>query len=195
MGRRGAEVHPSRAIDDATGKVVAALFRKEEDAQGYFLLLKQVLRTYGIPLDLYHDRHSIFQDNTKAPWTLAEELQGRKEPTQFARALVELGITAIAAHSPQAKGRVERLWGTLQDRLVHELRLAGITDLKAGNRCCTSVILSVQRGPNTTTILSVIMANATVILSVDAASSIGRLGSSGARGEGQAQRVGLRPAS
>ena len=122
------------AIDDATGKVVAAFFREQEDAQGYFLLLKQVLKAKGIPLNLYHDRHSIFQDNTKRPWTLAEELQGRKEPTQFARALEELGITAIAAHSPQAKGRVERLWGTLQDRLVHELRLAGITDLKGGNR-------------------------------------------------------------
>ena len=122
------------AIDDATGAVVAALFREQEDAQGYFLLLKQVLRAKGIPLDLYHDRHSIFQDNTKRPWTLAEELQGRKEPTQFGRALEALGITAIAAHSPQAKGRVERLWGTLQDRLVQELRLAGITDIRAGNR-------------------------------------------------------------
>jgi len=122
------------AIDDATGEVVASLFREEEDAQGYFLLLRQVLRTKGIPLDLYHDRHSIFQDNSKRPWTLEEELQGRREPTQFGRALEELGITAIAAHSPQAKGRVERLWGTLQDRLVQELRLAGVTDIKAGNR-------------------------------------------------------------
>ena len=122
------------AIDDATGKVVAAVFREQEDAQGYLLLLKQVLLTRGIPLDLYHDRHSIFQDNSKRPWTLEEELQGRQEPTQFGRALEEFGITAIAAHSPQAKGRVERLWGTLQDRLVHELRLADITDIKAGNR-------------------------------------------------------------
>jgi transposase len=122
------------AIDDATGEVVAALFREQEDAQGYFLLLRQVLKTKGIPLDLYHDRHSIFQDNSKTPWTIEEELQGRREPTQFGRALEELGITPIAAHSPQAKGRVERLWGTLQDRLVQELRLAGITDLKAGNR-------------------------------------------------------------
>lgn len=122
------------AIDDATGKVVGAVFREQEDAQGYLLLLRQVLKTRGIPLDLYHDRHSIFQDNAKRPWTLEEELQGRKEPTQFGRALEELGITAIAAHSPQAKGRVERLWGTLQDRLPHELRLAGVMDIKAGNR-------------------------------------------------------------
>jgi len=122
------------AIDDATGAVVAAIFREQEDAQGYFFLLKQVLMTKGIPLDLYHDRHSIFQVNSKAPWTMDEELQGHREPSQFGRALEELGITAIAAHSPQAKGRVERLWGTLQDRLVQELRLAGITDIRSGNR-------------------------------------------------------------
>ena len=122
------------AIDDATGAVVAAVFRQQEDAQGYFLLLQQVLKTKGIPLDIYHDRHSVFQDNSKRPWTLQEELQGRKEQTQFGRALEELGITSIAAHSPQAKGRVERLNGTLQDRLVQELRLAGIEDIRAGNR-------------------------------------------------------------
>jgi len=122
------------AIDDATGKVVAAVFREQEDAQGYFLLLKQVLQARGIPLDLYHDRHSIFQDNAKRSWTLQEELQGRKEPTHFGCALEELGITSIAAHSPQAKGRIERLWGTLQDRLTHELRLAGVRDIQAGNR-------------------------------------------------------------
>lgn len=122
------------AIDDSTGKVVAGVFRKQEDAQGYFLLLKQVLKTKGIPLELYHDRHSIFQDNSKRTWSLKEELAGRREPTQFSRALEELGITGIAAHSPQAKGRVERLNGTLQDRLVHELRLAGVKDIMAGNR-------------------------------------------------------------
>jgi len=122
------------AIDDATGAVVAAVFREQEDAQGYFLLLEQVLKTKGIPLDLYHDRHSIFQVNAKTPWTIGEEMQGHREPTQFGRALEELGVTAIAARSPQAKGRVERLWGTLQDRLVQELRLAGITDIRSGNR-------------------------------------------------------------
>jgi hypothetical protein len=128
------------AIDDATGKIVAGVFRQQEDAQGYFLLLRQVLKAKGIPLDLYHDRHSIFQDNSRRPWTLEEELQGGREPTQFGRALEELGITSIAAHSPQAKGRVERLNGTLQDRLVQELRLAGITDIKAGNRFLTAYI-------------------------------------------------------
>lgn len=122
------------AIDDATGKLVAAVFREQEDAQGYFLLLMQVLRAMGIPLGLYHDRHAVFQDNSRRPWSLEEELAGRQQPTQFGRALEQLGITSIAAHSPQAKGRVERLNGTLQDRLVQELRLAGITGIKAGNR-------------------------------------------------------------
>ena len=121
------------AIDDATGNVVAALFRDEEDAQGYFLLLKQVLVSQGIPLELYHDRHGIFQDNSKTPWTLQEELAGKQAPTQFGRALEELGIISIAANSPEAKGRIERLWGTWQDRLAVELELAGIKDPRAGN--------------------------------------------------------------
>ena len=122
------------AIDDATGKVPAALFREQEDAQGYFLLLKGVLLSHGIPLELYHDRHGIFQPNTRAPLSLEEQLQGRRQPTQFGRALEELGIASIAAHSPEAKGRIERLWRTFQDRLAFELRLAGIKDIKAANR-------------------------------------------------------------
>jgi hypothetical protein len=79
---------------------------------------------------LYMDRHGIFRRNDAA-WTLAEELQGRQEPTQVGRALEALGIEPIYALSPQAKGRIERLWNTLQDRLVAELRLAGITTLAA----------------------------------------------------------------
>ena len=122
------------AIDDATSKVVAALFREQEDAQGYFLLLRQVLKTRGIPLDLYHDRHSIFQPNPKTPPSIEEQLAGRTSQTQFSRALEELGIGSIAAHSPEAKGRIERLWRTFQDRLVVELALAGIKDLKGANR-------------------------------------------------------------
>lgn len=121
-------------IDDATGTVPAAIFREQEDTQGYFLLLSQLVRTQGIPWELYHDRHSIFANHDKRPWTLAEELRGRRDPTQFGRALEELGIISIASHSPEARGRVERLWRTLQDRLVQELRLAGIQDIKAANR-------------------------------------------------------------
>ena len=122
------------AIDDATGKV-SALFRQQEDAQGYFLLLRQVLRSEGVPLALYRDRHGIFQVNPQTPVSLEQQLQGRDaEPTQFGRALAELGIDSIAAHSPEAKGRIERLWGTLQDRLVAELELAGVKDIRGANR-------------------------------------------------------------
>jgi hypothetical protein len=91
-----------------------------------------MITTHGIPLSLYRDRHSIFQRND-AHWTLAEELAGKQTPTQLGRALDELGIQQIPAHSPQAKGRIERAWRTLQDRLVSELRLAGATDLDSAN--------------------------------------------------------------
>lgn len=86
----------------------------------------------GIPVAIYMDRHGIFRRNDAA-WTLQEELRGRQEPTQVGRALERLGITPIDALSPQATGRIERLWGTLQDRLVSELRLAGIRTLQAAN--------------------------------------------------------------
>ena len=105
------------AVDDATGDVPSALFRPAEDARGYFSLLEQVVLRRGLPLALYSDRHGVFQ----APIGRT----GRRPPTQFARALRELGITQVFARSPQAKGRVERFAGTLQDRLVTELRHAG----------------------------------------------------------------------
>jgi transposase len=119
------------AIDDATSTVVGAVFRAQEDAHGYLLVLRHVLTTRGIPDALYHDRHGIFQRNPHDRWTLEEEFAGAKDPTQFGRVLVDLGIGSIPARSPQAKGRIERLWGTLQDRLVAELRLAGITTPEA----------------------------------------------------------------
>lgn len=122
------------AIDDATGKVPAAIFREQEDAHGYFLLLRQVLKSCGLPWECYHDRHSIFENHDKRPWTLQEELQGQQEPTQFGRALEELGIGSIASYSPEARGRIERLWRTFQDRLVVELALAGVKDINAANR-------------------------------------------------------------
>ena len=120
-------------IDDATGTVPWALFREQEDAHGYFLWLEQVVRRCGIPEALYLDRHSIHQRRRADPVTLAEEMGGDWS-TQFGRALAELGISRITARSPQAKGRVERLWGTLQDRLVGELRLAGAATLADANR-------------------------------------------------------------
>lgn len=121
------------AMDDASGALLpGATFAAEEDTVSYLRLLQTLVATCGIPVALYMDRHGIFRRNDTA-WTLAEELQGRQEPTQVGRALEALGIQPIYALSPQAKGRIERLWGTLQDRLVAELRLAGIATLPAAN--------------------------------------------------------------
>ncbi len=120
-------------IDDATNEVPWALFREQEDAQGYMEWLRHVVATHGRPLALYVDRHGIFQRPPCERWTLAEELAGGPLPTQFGRVLAELEITSISAQSPQAKGRVERLWGTFQDRLVSELRLAGVQTLADAN--------------------------------------------------------------
>ena len=110
------------AIDDATNEVPWAVFREEEDATGYALLLHHISQTHGLPLALYADRHTIFQ-SPKQP-TLAEQLEGREPRSHLGRLLDELDIQLIGARSPQAKGRVERLFGTLQDRLVLELERA-----------------------------------------------------------------------
>jgi hypothetical protein len=110
---------------DATSIVPWGVFRDQEDAQGYFQLMHQVGLRHGIPMAVYSDHHSVFQMTKNKELTLEEQLAGRRRPTQFGRLLEELGVEQILAHSPQAKGRVERLWGTFQDRLTSELRLAG----------------------------------------------------------------------
>lgn len=135
LEERGPRLHLLAAIDDATGKVLAALFREQEDRVGYFQLVEQLVTRYGRPLAFYHDRHEIFpkQRAVSEADSLGEQLAGRKAPSQFGRLLEELEITSIAAHSPQAKGRVERLFGTLQDRLVIELRLAGASTREQAN--------------------------------------------------------------
>lgn len=119
--------------DDATNKVVGAEFFPRETAYGYFRVWRGVLRRYGIPLSLYGDRCGIFVRHDDH-WTVEEELAGRQHPTQFGRALQQLGVTFIAARTPQAKGRIERTWGIFQDRLRSELRLAGAQDLASANR-------------------------------------------------------------
>jgi transposase len=121
------------AIDDATGEVVAATFREQEDGAGYLELLQQILRR-GVPLAVYSDRHGIFRRDGRVRDSVDEELSGEREPTQLGRAFGELGIEMIFANSPQAKGRIERLFGTLQDRLTSELRLAEVTTIEAANR-------------------------------------------------------------
>jgi transposase len=130
---RGPRLTLLSAIDDATGEVVAALFRNEEDAHGYMLLLHQIVLQRGIPLAIYADQHSIFIHTPSEEETIDEQLAGRRDPTQLGRVLDDLQIEMIIALSPQAKGRVERLWGTFQDRLVSELRLAGISNRDDAN--------------------------------------------------------------
>jgi transposase len=125
---RGPYLNLLLAVDDATGTVPFALFRELEDTDGYFLLLDGIIRRRGIPMAVYTDRHGVFKQPSQH-WRNGQ----RTGSTQFARAMNELGISLIAARSPEAKGRVERMAGTFQDRLVSELRLAGATSLTDAN--------------------------------------------------------------
>jgi len=131
---RGPELTLHGSIDDATGKIQGLYFTLNESLFGYFQVLSQVVQNFGVPKSLYTDRHTIFFSPKKDRLSIEEELAGQTAPlTQFGRAIAELGINHIPARSPQAKGRVERLWGTLQSRLVVELRLAGISTLEEAN--------------------------------------------------------------
>ncbi len=121
------------AIDDATGIVTAATFRAAEDAAGYLEIFRRTVATYGRPLAIYSDHHGIFVKDPHRPPTLAEQLAGKRAFTQVGRALDEAAIAWIGASSPQAKGRVERLWGTKQDRLVSELRRANASTIEEAN--------------------------------------------------------------
>ena len=114
------------AVDDATGIVVNALFSELESTRSYFLLLGGLIQRSDIPLALYTDRHAVFKHTPSSDSAAA--------PTQFSRAMDELGIQLIFARSPQAKGRVERTAGTFQDRLVTELRLIGAMTIDDANR-------------------------------------------------------------
>ena len=126
LGKDGPQFTLLLAIDDATGIVVNALFCELENTHSYFLLLDGLIRRCGIPIALYSDRHAVFK-YTPSPETAAA-------PTQFSRAMDELGIQLVFARSPQGKGRVERMAGTFQDRLVSELRLAGASSMQEANR-------------------------------------------------------------
>jgi transposase len=133
LGDRGPRLTLVGYIDDATGRVTGATFRDAEDSAGYLEALLATLRRYGVPGAIYHDRAGIFEPPEKTPLTLEEQLIDARIPTHLGRAFTELGIGSIAARSPQAKGRVERLWGTLQDRLVSESRIAGVEDRDGAN--------------------------------------------------------------
>lgn len=124
---RGPELCLLLAIDDATGKVPYAFFDRNEGVFPVFSFWKQYIITHGKPLSIYLDKFSTYKSTKPA----SEENHDIK--TQFQRAMAELGVEPISAHSPQAKGRVERVFSTLQDRLVKELRLAGISTIEDAN--------------------------------------------------------------
>ena len=130
--------------DDASGKILAAQFFSSETSPGYFRPLQSLLHRFGVPLAFYGDRSGVFVRNDEH-WSLEEQLAGQRQPTQFGRALQQLGVTFIAAQSPQAKGRIERLWGVLQDRLTSELRLAGSCDLDSANRVLRRFVTDYNR--------------------------------------------------
>ncbi len=119
------------AVDDATGTAPYGVLREREDTHGYFELLEGIIARHGIPLGVYTDRHAVFQ----SPGQRLEKESGvlNITPTQWGRALREIGVTQVFAHSPEAKGRVERANGTFQDRLVSELRLANASTLEEAN--------------------------------------------------------------
>jgi len=118
-------------VDDATNRMRARFFEEETTGASYELLESWV-RQYGLPGALYVDRDSIYRCEGQS--SVAEQLAGKERQTQFGRAMGQLGVELILANSPQAKGRVERMNGVLQDRLVKALRLAGLGDLESANR-------------------------------------------------------------
>lgn len=128
---RGEECCLLASIDDATGKITKASFGANEGVQAVFMFWKEYVQMRGKPLSIYLDRYSTYKVNHKNATDNHELL------TQFQRVAQELDIRLISAYSPQAKGRVERLFGTLQDRLVKELRLRGISDIETANAFLT----------------------------------------------------------
>ena len=123
-------------IDDATGKITGLYMCKNECLLGYLEVLRQTLENFGIPIFLYPDKYSVFFPPKKVNdhITIEEQLNGREKGiTQFGRIVEELGISMFPANSPQAKGRVERLWETLQSRLVTEFRINKIKTIEDAN--------------------------------------------------------------
>ena len=118
-------------VDDATNRMYCRFF-EEETTRASYDVLEGWIQKHGLPSSLYVDRDSIYRCEGQP--SIAEQLAGKAPQTQFGRAMETLGIKLILANSPQAKGRVERMNGTLQDRLVKEMRLAGISDLESANR-------------------------------------------------------------
>lgn len=128
-------------IDDATGKVLGAYMCEHECLLGYLETLRQMLKNYGIPKCLYPDKFSVFFPVKGQKLTIEEQLQGKTKPTtQFKRIIDVLGIDMFPAATSQAKGRIERLWNTFQDRLVTEFKLAKIKTIDEANEFLKSYL-------------------------------------------------------
>ena len=128
-------------IDDATGIPLGFYMCESECLLGYLEITRQMLTKFGIPKAIYSDKFSVFFPPNTAKLTLEEQLAGQTQPkTQFFKILEELNIDLIAAGSSQAKGRIERLWNTLQDRLVTEFRVHKITTIEQANNFFPSFI-------------------------------------------------------
>jgi len=131
------------AIDDATGEILALFFAPNECMEGYFEIVRQIVKNHGIPMSFYCDRHTIFISPKDGKLSIDEQLEGKAAKlTQFGRAMDELGINIIKAYSPQAKGRIEKLWNTLQSRLPVEFKIRGIDTIEAANAFLSQFIVA-----------------------------------------------------
>ena len=129
------------AIDDATGTVTACFFAEQETIFGYQMIMKQTMINYGIPECLYTDFRTVFKSNKKE-LTLEEKLSGKQiKNTRFANMLEHIGTDIISTISPWAKGRIERLWRTFQDRLYNELKKQNIKTIEEANRYLADVFI------------------------------------------------------
>ena len=133
--------HLNGGIDDATGNVTSCFFTKEETTYGYQMIMKETIENYGIPECLYTDYRTVFK-STKKELTLEEELAGKEiKNTRFANMLDNLGTDIISTMDPRAKGRIERLWRTFQDRLYKELKKKNINTIEKANQYIKDVFL------------------------------------------------------
>lgn len=128
-------------IDDATSKILGLYMCENECLLGYLEITRQMLENYGSPVAIYSDKFSVFFPAKSQKLTVEDELNGKKKPTtQFKRIMDSLGVELIAASTSQAKGRIERLWETLQDRLTIEFKLNNITTIEDANNFLPSYI-------------------------------------------------------
>lgn len=133
--------HLNGGIDDSTGQVVSCFFTKEETIFGYQMIMKQIIENYGIPACLYTDYRTVFKSN-KRELTLEEEIEGKQiNNTKFANMLEHLGTDIISTMNPRAKGRIERLWRTFQDRLYKELKKKNINTIEKANEYLTNIFI------------------------------------------------------